>query len=57
MGLLLDSSLSEDLRPVARNDHAVGVDAGLATTAMILRGIFWSNHTVNFDYNRRILNE
>jgi hypothetical protein len=40
MGLLLDSSLSEDLRPVARNDHAVGVDAGLATTAMILRGIF-----------------
>jgi hypothetical protein len=57
MGLLLDSSLSQDLRPVARNDHAAEVDVGLATTAMILRGIFWSNHAVDFDYSRRIPNE
>jgi hypothetical protein len=57
MGLLLDSSLSQDLRPVARNDHAAEVDARLATSAMILRGIFWSNHAVNFDYSRRIPNE
>jgi hypothetical protein len=57
MGLLLDSSLSQDLRPVVRNDHAAEVDAGLATSVMILQGIFWSNHTVDFDYSRRILNE
>jgi hypothetical protein len=57
MGLLLDSSLSQDLRPVVRNDHAAEVDAGLATSVMILQGIFWSNHTVDFNYSRRILNE
>jgi hypothetical protein len=57
MGLLLDSSLSQDLRPAVRNDHAAEVDAGLATAAMILRGIFWSNHSVDFDYSQRIPNE